>query len=147
MLRKSVTIGGIVLAFLFGFFLGGQKHVVIGNKVIGIPDAGVEKKAYKQDFDSAKEKIEFQNTITPLRAGVNTIESKLIELIRLANYFDHKAKNGEAESLEASLVYEGQYRNSLINILNAQKESCEIYKKIIQVYEGHVVFLEKIDSN
>ena len=85
----------------------------------------------------------FQELRTGFSIRIRELQAKMATTEKLRRYLREKASQSNPDdSLEASMVREAQYTNSVEEALNMQRDMTDVYAEMVQGYEGYIDFLE-----
>ncbi len=144
MINKKIAIIIIICAaFIFGYLSGKRQSSVCRVQRINKEDVKNVRQPVFSDSQIGVRQAMFRGAVKEIDENLNGLDDKLVELEKMMNYFNAKTEQGDkASSIEASMVYEGQYRNSVIAVASSQKEAIGLYKKALKAYKEYADFLE-----
>jgi hypothetical protein len=108
----------------------------------------VRKLDFFKDFEAEKKQLDFRTKTDNYLGQLNILQNRIDKVMQLINYLQVKTEEGDkASSIEESLVYEAQYRESFTLLVRLQAEMLDIYKKMVSSSNEYVYFLESKTSN
>lgn len=150
--KNIIAVFIIILSFVFGFALG-KKNAKIVN--IGLPQPVYRETKEPRDkqpvliknYELENKRSSFYSLTTKYAERLKDLQSKLAQAENAANSLYSKTEDEEnAPSIEASMVYEIQYRDALTLLATIQRQLIVLYDSKLQNDLDYINFLESIVS-